>query len=90
MDKRVEVAWPILKDDLRIKVQNYIITCLRDTSKLRELQFDGEYTKPQGDFDAQIELIKESYQKSAEEAEKTLKSKKKKIGFFRRLFRRTP
>ena len=37
MEKRVEIAWPILDDALREQVLQYFDTCLRDTAKLREL-----------------------------------------------------
>ena len=45
MEKRVEIAWPILDEGLRNQVLDYIATCLRDTAKLRELKADGTYTK---------------------------------------------
>ena len=45
MEKRVEIAWPILDKGLRNQVLDYIDTCLRDTAKLRELKADGTYTK---------------------------------------------
>ena len=41
MEKRVEIAWPILDEGLRNQVLDYIATCLRDTAKLRELKADG-------------------------------------------------
>ena len=44
MSKRVEIAWPVLSEDLRGQVMDYIDTCLRDTAKLRELRPDGTYT----------------------------------------------
>ncbi|WP_307982481.1 polyphosphate kinase 1, partial [uncultured Senegalimassilia sp.] len=40
MEKRVEIAWPILDEGLRNQVLDYIDTCLRDTAKLRELKAD--------------------------------------------------
>jgi polyphosphate kinase len=49
MDKRVEVAWPILNDELRTEALGYIATCLADTAKLRELLPNGQYT-PLGIF----------------------------------------
>ncbi len=44
MSKRVEIAWPVLNEEIRDRVMSYIDTCLRDTAKLRELLPDGSYT----------------------------------------------
>jgi polyphosphate kinase len=71
MDKRVEVAWPVLDDSLRREVVDFIRTCLADTAKLRELQPTGTYTslgafaKPDAEgmvhpFDAQEHLIEDA------------------------------
>ena len=67
MEKRVEIAWPILDEGLRNQVLNYIATCLRDTAKLRELKADGTYTKlgelakpDEPKFESQDFLIKEA------------------------------
>lgn len=45
MDKRVEIAWPILNEGPRKKVLDYIDTCLADTAKLRELKPNGTFTE---------------------------------------------
>lgn len=68
LDKRVEIAWPVLDPDLKEQVVDYFRTMLADTAKLRELLPDGSYTdlcclvsegaKP---FDAQDHLIKKAY-----------------------------
>ena len=67
MEKRVEIAWPILDKGLRNQVLDYIDTCLRDTAKLRELKADGTYTKlgelakpDEPKFESQDFLIKEA------------------------------
>lgn len=67
MEKRVEIAWPILDEGLRNQVLDYIATCLRDTAKLRELKADGTYTKlgelakpDEPKFESQDFLIKEA------------------------------
>ncbi len=67
MEKRVEIAWPILDDNLRNQVIDYFNTCLSDTAKLRELLPDGTFTKigalaKPGEplFDSQNTLIKEA------------------------------
>lgn len=67
MEKRVEIAWPILDEGLRSQVLDYIATCLRDTAKLRELKADGTYTKlgelakpDEPKFESQDFLIKEA------------------------------
>ena len=44
MDKRVEIAWPLLNQEIRAKAMHYIDTCLADTAKLRELRSDGTFT----------------------------------------------
>lgn len=45
MSKRIEIAWPVLGEEPRAKVMEYIDTCLKDTAKLRELKSDGTYTE---------------------------------------------
>ena len=76
MEKRVEIAWPILDEGLRNQVLDYIDTCLRDTAKLRELKADGTYTKlgelakpDEPKFDSQDFLIKEAQRARAAAAE---------------------
>ncbi len=76
MEKRVEIAWPILDDALREQVLQYFDMCLRDTAKLRELLPDGSYTKlgalaepGQALFDSQNALIKEAQKRRAHAAE---------------------
>lgn len=44
MDKRIEIAWPILNDTLRNQVLGYLGICYSDTAKLREFLPDGSYT----------------------------------------------
>ncbi len=44
MDKRIEIAWPVLGEQLHDKVVDYITTCMSDTAKLRELLPDRSYT----------------------------------------------
>lgn len=55
MDKRIEIAWPILNDELRKRILGYIDVYLADTAKLRELRPDNTYT-PLGAF---VELDEE-------------------------------
>ena len=76
MEKRVEIAWPILDEGLRNQVLNYVATCLRDTAKLRELKADGTYTKlgelakpDEPKFESQDFLIKEAQRARAAAAE---------------------
>ncbi len=76
MEKRVEIAWPILDKGLRNQVLDYIDTCLRDTAKLRELKADGTYTKlgelakpDEPKFESQDFLIKEAQRACAAAAE---------------------
>ena len=76
MEKRVEIAWPILDKELRNQVLDYIDTCLRDTAKLRELKADGSYTKlgelakpDEPKFESQDFLIKEAQRARAAAAE---------------------
>uniref|UniRef100_UPI0026770906 polyphosphate kinase 1 n=1 Tax=uncultured Adlercreutzia sp. TaxID=875803 RepID=UPI0026770906 len=49
MDKRIEIAWPILNPVLREQVLGYLDISWSDTAKLRELMADGSYT-PLGFF----------------------------------------
>lgn len=80
MNKRVEVAWPVLNETLRLQVIDYIYTCLTDTAKLRELMPNGSYSIPQGSFDAQEQLIKEAYENVSKAAkQKVIKENKKKV-----------
>ena len=70
MDKRVEIAWPVLNDKLRRQVVDYVKTFLSDTAKLRELKPDLTYTKlrhfvQEGDtpFDSQAFMIQDAYKR---------------------------
>ena len=49
MDKRVEIAWPVLDEKLRERILSYIDVSLSDTAKLRELLPNRRYT-PLGFF----------------------------------------
>ncbi len=67
MDKRVEIAWPVLNEALRQEIISYFETCLTDTAKLRELLPDGTYTplrqfvrEGERPFDSQEHLIKQA------------------------------
>lgn len=71
LDKRVEIAWPLLNQKLKEEIINYISICLSDTTKLRALKSDSTYTplgsfKAEGDIglDSQQYLIDEAYKKS--------------------------
>ena len=81
MDKRIEIAWPVLSDDLREQVLGYLDTCMADTAKLRELRSDRRYTPlgffakedEQGQtvlFDSQQYLIEEAQRRHLAAAEK--------------------
>lgn len=74
MDRRVEIAWPVLNEKLRHFIIEYLKTMLIDTAKLRELCPDktytplGHFTKvddqgKRAPFDAQEFLIKDAYEK---------------------------
>lgn len=67
MDKRIEIAWPVLNETLRQEIISYFETCLTDTAKLRELLPDGTYTalrqfvrEGEQPFDSQEHLIKQA------------------------------
>lgn len=71
MEKRVEIAWPIINPELKEKVNEYLDTSLSDTAKLRMLKSDLSYTPleffategPDGipeSFDSQEYLIKKA------------------------------
>lgn len=80
MDKRIEIAWPILDGALRDYVLGYIDVCLSDTAKLRELLPDKSYTplgafakeNAEGEverFDSQTFFINRAQRKRLEAAE---------------------
>ncbi len=80
MDKRIEVAWPVMAEDLRKLVIGYIGICMADTAKLRDLLPNKEYTgigffakeDEHGQvnlFDSQAYLIDEAERKHMEAEE---------------------
>ena len=80
MDKRIEIAWPILNDGLREQILGYLDVSLDDTAKLRELLPDKSYTplgafaRKDGEgatvlFDSQEFFIKRAQQRRLEAAE---------------------
>ncbi|RDB62606.1 polyphosphate kinase 1 [Gordonibacter sp. 28C] len=80
MDKRIEIAWPILNDELREQILGYLDVSLNDTSKLRELLPDKSYTPlgafarkdGEGDtvlFDSQEYFIKQAQERRLAAAE---------------------
>ncbi len=80
MDKRIEIAWPLLDEELRKLVIGYIGTCMADTAKLRDLLPNKEYTslgffaKEDGHghvnlFDSQAFLMAEAERKHLEAEE---------------------
>ncbi|MGN0072688.1 MAG: polyphosphate kinase 1 [Coriobacteriales bacterium] len=44
MDKRIEIAWPVLDEHCKAKVLDYLHVCFSDNAKLRELKADTRYT----------------------------------------------
>ena len=71
MDKRVEIAWPVLDEKLRDRILSYIDVSLSDTAKLRELLPNRRYTplgffaqvSPEGEtirFDSQVHFMDEA------------------------------
>lgn len=80
MDKRIEIAWPILDAELREQILGYLDLCMSDTAKLRELLPDKSYTPlgafaKEGEdgvtelFESQEFLIKRAQQRRLEAAE---------------------
>lgn len=49
LDKRVEIAWPILNADIKERILEYLDICMSDTAKLRQLRPNLTYT-PLGSF----------------------------------------
>ena len=49
LDKRVEIAWPVLNAEIRQRILEYLDVCMSDTAKLRELRPNLTYT-PLGSF----------------------------------------
>ena len=81
MDKRIEIAWPVLDEGLRGQILDYLDVCLADTAKLRELLPDKSYTplgaRAERDadgritlFESQDYLIKRAQQRRLEAAER--------------------
>lgn len=93
MDKRIEIAWPVLNDGLRTQILDYIDVCMSDTAKLRELLPDKSYT-PLGhfaekdeegnviSFDVQEFLIKRAQERrlTAAEAEASRDANRRRTG----------
>ncbi|MEA5018868.1 MAG: polyphosphate kinase 1 [Gordonibacter sp.] len=80
MDKRIEIAWPVLDEELRKEILGYFGISMSDTAKLRELLPDKNYTplgffseKDEDDntilFDSQEFFIKRAQQRRLEAAE---------------------
>ena len=44
MEKRIEIAWPVLNNNVREQIMSYLETSMKDTAKLRELRADKSYT----------------------------------------------
>ena len=83
MDRRVEIAWPILNDAIRQQIIDYIKTMLADTAKLRELRPDKTYTPlgyfakdgnahDQDLFNAQDYFINEAYEQGSAAAQQEI------------------
>lgn len=72
LDRRVEIAWPLLDPELKHRVLIYTSVCMHDTAKLRELRPNGTYTPlgtftsldqnndPKPPYDSQAALIEEA------------------------------
>lgn len=80
MEKRIEIAWPILDAGLREDILGYLDVSMSDTAKLRELLPDKDYTPlgffAQKDddgipvlFDSQEYFIKQAQKRRLEAAE---------------------
>lgn len=83
MDKRIEITWPITEDALRQQILEYLDISLSDTTKLRKLQSNLEFTPLEyfaevnkagviDSFDSQEYLIKKAkkdYEDSIEKRE---------------------
>ena len=90
LNKRIEIAWPVLNDGLRDQVLGYLDLCLADTAKLRELLPDGNYTpvglfarEEDGQtvmFDSQAYLIEEAQRQHLAAAELTARADANRLG----------
>ncbi len=72
LTKRIEIAWPLLDQEIKNKVLTYISICMHDTAKLRELRPNGTYTplgafrdldmdgNPKQAYDSQTALIEQA------------------------------
>ena len=77
MDKRIEIAWPLLSAPIKRQVMDYLKICLEDNAKLRELRSDTSYTplkklaQPGEDYrEAHEILIANAFEANAVAAEK--------------------
>ena len=90
MVKRVEIEFPILDKDIEKKIVDYLDLQLKDTLKARELQPDGEYTRPdrsQVQINSQEQMMKYAENRKKELVKATEESVKKK-SWFERILRR--
>jgi len=81
--RRVEVAAPILDEQVKARINAMIDIVLKDNVKARQLRSDGFYEKKRGDgepFDSQEALIRQAAERKErellQETEKTEKKKK--------------
>ncbi len=85
MDKRIEIAWPVLNKQLHDEILGYLMTCMADTAKLRELLPDKSYT-PLGYFAKKRKKKAKANAYSEEDSANTttnyLQSNDKKPGLF--------
>ena len=97
LDKRIEVAWPVINDELRKRIVDYISISLSDTAKLRELKPDGSYTalgaqavcdesKKADLFNSQEYLIERALQQSKQAAQSKIdkNTPKKRLSLLRK------
>lgn len=90
MTKRVEIEFPILDQDIEADIIDVLELQLADTMKARELQYDGEYVRPDRSslrINSQ-EVLMDRANKATAALEEAKVAKKEKLSWFERILRR--
>lgn len=90
MTKRVEIEFPILDQDIENRIVDILELQLADTMKARELQYNGDYVRPNR-TDSRInsqEILMERAKDASKEMEDTKIAQKEKLNWFEKILRR--
>ncbi|XJS10230.1 RNA degradosome polyphosphate kinase [Aerococcaceae bacterium WGS1372] len=90
MTKRVEIEFPILDQDIEAEIIDILKLQLTDTLKARELQYDGNYVRPdrsQSRINSQVILMDRANQATQAMTESKI-TQKQSLNWFERILRR--